>query len=68
MDRSCRSAAPSRHPSFDERDDPAVPIVHPDPRWPDLDAAELRRAGDTLGAVAAGAEHIGSTAVPGLAA
>jgi GrpB-like predicted nucleotidyltransferase (UPF0157 family) len=57
-----------RHPSLDERFDPAVRIVDYDPAWPAQAAAELRRLKDGLGAVAVRLEHVGSTAVPGLAA
>ncbi len=57
-----------RHPSLDDRFDPAVRIVPYDPAWPALARAELRRIGDELGDVAVRLEHVGSTAVPGLAA
>jgi GrpB-like predicted nucleotidyltransferase (UPF0157 family) len=57
-----------RHPSFDDRFDPAVRIVPYDPDWPVRAAAELRRLEGELGPVAVRLEHIGSTAVPGLAA
>ena len=57
-----------RHPSLDDRFDPAVRIVEPDPAWATLAAAELGRLGDALGAVGVRLEHVGSTAVPGLAA
>ncbi|MGZ6673642.1 MAG: GrpB family protein, partial [Solirubrobacteraceae bacterium] len=63
-----RDAAPERHPSLDERFDPAVRIVDYDPSWPALAAEELRRIGEALGPCAARLEHVGSTAVPGLAA
>jgi GrpB-like predicted nucleotidyltransferase (UPF0157 family) len=39
-----------------------------DPRWPKLFSVEAARLGDALGETAARIEHIGSTAVPGLAA
>ena len=61
-------AALERHPSLDERFDPAVRIVDYDPSWPVLAAEELRRIGEALGPAAACLEHVGSTAVPGLAA
>jgi GrpB-like predicted nucleotidyltransferase (UPF0157 family) len=48
--------------------DPAVRIVDYDPAWPALAGAELGRIGDALGPVAVRLEHVGSTAVPGLAA
>ncbi len=57
-----------RHPSLDDRFDPAVRIVDHDPAWPVLAERELRRIGNALGDVAVRLEHIGSTAVPGLAA
>jgi GrpB-like predicted nucleotidyltransferase (UPF0157 family) len=57
-----------RHPSLDDRYDPAVRIVDYDPAWPALAAAELRRIAEALGEVAVRLEHVGSTAVPGLAA
>jgi GrpB-like predicted nucleotidyltransferase (UPF0157 family) len=48
--------------------DPAVRIVDYDPAWPALAGAELLRIGAALGPVAVRLEHVGSTAVPGLAA
>jgi GrpB-like predicted nucleotidyltransferase (UPF0157 family) len=57
-----------RHPSLDDRFDPAVRIVAYDPEWPVQAADELRRLEKALGTVAVRLEHIGSTAVPGLAA
>lgn len=48
--------------------DPAIRIVDHDPTWPRRAQAELRRIADALGDVAVRAEHVGSTAVPGLAA
>jgi GrpB-like predicted nucleotidyltransferase (UPF0157 family) len=57
-----------RHPSLDDRFDPAVRIVDYDPVWAELAAAEVRRVGVALGAVAVRVEHVGSTAVRGLAA
>lgn len=56
-----------RHPSLDERFDPAVRIVD-DPQWPLQAQHELRRLAEALGPVAVRLEHVGSTAVPGLAA
>lgn len=58
----------SRHPSLDDRFDPAVRMVDYHPEWPLLADAELLRIRARLGAVAARLEHVGSTAVPGLAA
>ena len=57
-----------RHPSLDDRFDPAIRIVDHDPAWPELARAELRRIEDALGGVAVRLDHVGSTAVPGLAA
>jgi GrpB-like predicted nucleotidyltransferase (UPF0157 family) len=57
-----------RHPSLDDRFDPAVRIVDYDASWPDLAVAELRRIAEALGEQAVRIEHVGSTAVPGLAA
>ncbi len=50
-------------------DDAPVEIVPPDPRWPALFAAERDAIATALAPWLVGApEHIGSTAVPGLAA
>jgi GrpB-like predicted nucleotidyltransferase (UPF0157 family) len=57
-----------RHPSLSDRFDPAIRIVDYDPAWPALAGEELRRIKEGLGVVAARLEHVGSTAVPGLAA
>jgi GrpB-like predicted nucleotidyltransferase (UPF0157 family) len=57
-----------RHPSLDDRFDPAVRIVDYDPAWAVLADAELRRVKEALGEAAVRLEHVGSTAVPGLAA
>jgi GrpB-like predicted nucleotidyltransferase (UPF0157 family) len=57
-----------RHPSLDDRFDPAIRIVDYDPEWPELAAAELRRIAAAVGESAVRLEHVGSTAVPGLAA
>jgi GrpB-like predicted nucleotidyltransferase (UPF0157 family) len=57
----------SRHPSLDERFDPAVRIVDYDPEWQTLADAEMRAIEEGLGDIAARIEHVGSTAVPGLA-
>src|SRR4051794_1585516 len=57
-----------RHASLDDRFDPAIRIVPYDPEWPVQADQELRRLEEALGAVAVRLEHIGSTAVPGLAA
>ena len=57
-----------RHPSLDERWDPAIRIVDHDPAWAGRAREELRRIGDALGPAAVRLEHVGSTAVPGLAA
>jgi GrpB-like predicted nucleotidyltransferase (UPF0157 family) len=57
-----------RHPSLDDRFDPAIRVVDHDPAWPALAERELRRVGEAVGEVAVRVEHVGSTAVPGLAA
>lgn len=57
-----------RHPSLDERLDPAVRIVEYDAGWPVEAGQELGRLKDALGTVAVRLEHVGSTAVPELAA
>lgn len=57
-----------RHPSLDDRLDPAVRIVEHDPRWAGSADAELSRIAEALGPLALRLEHIGSTAVSGLAA
>lgn len=62
-----RSGDLERHPSLDERFDPAVRLVAYDPTWPVRAREELDRLGDLLGDVAVRLEHVGSTAVPGLA-
>jgi uridine kinase len=56
-----------RHPSLDDRFDPAVRVVAHDPAWATQARDELRRLAQALGPVAARLEHVGSTAVPGLA-
>lgn len=57
-----------RHPSLDDRFDPSYEIDEHDPAWADAAQAELARIGQALGPVAVRLEHVGSTAVPGLAA
>jgi GrpB-like predicted nucleotidyltransferase (UPF0157 family) len=57
-----------RHPSLDDRFDPATRIVDYDPAWPELAAAEMARVEVALGAQVARIDHVGSTAVPGMAA
>lgn len=57
-----------RHPSLDERFDPAIRIVDHDPAWAPAAADELGRIARALGDVAVRLDHVGSTAVPGLAA
>jgi len=51
-----------------EERDPAVRIVDYDPAWPQEAARELGCVGEALGALAVRLDHVGSTAVPGLAA
>jgi GrpB-like predicted nucleotidyltransferase (UPF0157 family) len=58
----------SRHPSLDDRFDPAIRVVEYDPAWPEMAAAEIERIEAALGGVAVRVEHVGSTAVSGLAA
>jgi GrpB-like predicted nucleotidyltransferase (UPF0157 family) len=48
--------------------DPAVRMVDADPTWPARFAAEAARISAALGSVALRVDHVGSTAVPGLAA
>jgi GrpB-like predicted nucleotidyltransferase (UPF0157 family) len=57
-----------RHPSLDDRFDPAIRIVDPDPDWPAIADAEIRLIADEVGEHVVRLDHIGSTAVPGLAA
>jgi GrpB-like predicted nucleotidyltransferase (UPF0157 family) len=57
-----------RHPSLDERYDPAIRIVDHDPRWPARAREELERVKQALGEAAVRLEHVGSTSVPGLGA
>lgn len=57
-----------RHPSLDERFDPAIRIVEHDPAWALEAERELRRIAAAVGDAAVRVEHVGSTAVPGLAA
>jgi GrpB-like predicted nucleotidyltransferase (UPF0157 family) len=57
-----------RHPSLDDRFDPAIRIVEHDPAWASVAEAEMRRVADALGEVAVRVDHVGSTAVAGLAA
>src|SRR5690606_1766710 len=45
-----------------------VLLVEPDPKWPYLFQREAERVRGLLGAAALGVEHVGSPAVPGLAA
>jgi GrpB-like predicted nucleotidyltransferase (UPF0157 family) len=59
---------PPRHPSLDERFDPAIRVVDYDPVWPEMAAAEIGRIEAVLAGVAVRVEHVGSTAVPGLTA
>jgi GrpB-like predicted nucleotidyltransferase (UPF0157 family) len=66
-------SANDRHPELDEiliggREKPEITIAHYDTSWPTRFEAEQTRVNDALGARAIRIEHIGSTAVPGLAA
>ena len=58
----------TRHPSLEDRLDPAVRIVPSAPAWPARARAEMGRISAALGTAAVRLEHVGSTAVPGLAA
>lgn len=58
----------ARHPSLDEAFDPAVRAAEHDAAWARQADEELRRIGEALGPLAVRLEHVGSTAVPGLAA
>jgi GrpB-like predicted nucleotidyltransferase (UPF0157 family) len=51
-----------------EERDPAVRIVDYDPGWPAEARRELARVAAALGDLAVRLDHVGSTAVPGLAA
>jgi GrpB-like predicted nucleotidyltransferase (UPF0157 family) len=53
---------------LDERFDPAIRIVEHDPGWAAQAQQELHRLAEALGPDAKRLEHVGSTAVPGLAA
>ena len=57
-----------RHPSLDDRFDPAMRIVDYDPEWPALAETEMHRIGVELGDLVVRLDHIGSTSVPGLGA
>jgi GrpB-like predicted nucleotidyltransferase (UPF0157 family) len=57
-----------RHPSLDDRFDPAIRIVDHDPDWPAIADAEIRLIADEVAEHVVRLDHIGSTAVPGLAA
>jgi ribonuclease III len=48
--------------------DEPVTVQPADPRWPGLAAQEIARLKGALGEAAVAVEHVGSTAVPGLAA
>lgn len=66
---ACRRVPPlQRHKSLDDRLDPAIRIVEYGPRWPVRAKVELDRIRTALGPVAVRVEHVGSTAVPDLAA
>jgi GrpB-like predicted nucleotidyltransferase (UPF0157 family) len=57
-----------RHPSLDERFDPAVRIVEYDPAWAESAGGEMARIVGAVGEAVVRLDHVGSTAVPGLAA
>ncbi len=52
----------------DKEIDPAIRIVEYDPQWPALFEREALNLRDSLGDIAIRIDHVGSTAVPGLAA
>jgi hypothetical protein len=58
----------ARHPSLDDRFDPAVRIVEYDPAWPGMAEAEIARIAAAVADAAVRIDHVGSTSVPGLAA
>ncbi|MFW5416021.1 GrpB family protein [Nocardiopsis sp. CNT-189] len=64
-DPDVAAAVETRH--FD-RATGRVLLVEPDPKWPYLFQREVERLRGLLGEAALGIEHVGSTAVPGLAA
>jgi GrpB-like predicted nucleotidyltransferase (UPF0157 family) len=68
VDRHHAIVDAERHPSLDERHDPAVRIVEYDPAWPGMAEAETARIRAAVGEAAVRVDHVGSTAVPGLAA
>lgn len=51
-----------------DRFDPAIRIVEHDPGWAERAGDERRRLQEALGPMAVRLDHVGSTAVPGLAA
>ena len=68
QDDPAENSEPERHPSLDERLDPAISVVPYDPEWVgefEREAAAIRNA---LGDVLVRIEHVGSTAVLGLPA
>jgi GrpB-like predicted nucleotidyltransferase (UPF0157 family) len=68
QDDPARRGKLERHPSLDERFDPAIDVVPHDPEWAgefECEAAAIRNA---LSDVLLRIEHVGSTAVPGLPA
>jgi GrpB-like predicted nucleotidyltransferase (UPF0157 family) len=68
VDRHHAVVDAERHPSLDERFDPAVRIVEYDPGWPGMAEAEIARIAAAMGEAVVRIAHVGSTAVPGLAA
>lgn len=55
-------------PLAPERAAGKIAVVDYDPAWPELFAAEAAKIRQVLGSAALAVEHVGSTAVPGLAA
>lgn len=57
---------PRRHPSLDDRFDPAIRIVSYDAGWPREFEREAAAIQSALDGVVLRVDHVGSTAVPGL--
>jgi drug/metabolite transporter (DMT)-like permease/GrpB-like predicted nucleotidyltransferase (UPF0157 family) len=70
LDRHSRAGKPTveKTASAQVDIDEPIRITDYDPRWPEMYLAERERLLNALGGVVIGLEHVGSTAVPGLAA
>jgi GrpB-like predicted nucleotidyltransferase (UPF0157 family) len=55
-----------RHPSLNDRFDPAITVVVYQEEWPEEFEREASAIRSALGGVAVRVDHVGSTAVPGL--